>query len=131
MTAEFEQARQARAALRAITSDPAYGPAALSDSRVLSNLLSDLLPDARREIGPLLAAAEADVAGSLRDHVARGMDAATAIRIMASDLASRTAYSVEACYWATGEFAVALGLTTTDRLPARAPAGHETENAEA
>jgi hypothetical protein len=131
VTAGFEQAGQARAALRAIVSDPSYGPEALSDIRVLSNLLSDLLPDARREIGPLLAAAEADVARSLRDHVARGMDPATAVRIVASDLASRTAFSVEACYWVTGEFAVALGLTTADRLPVRAPAGHETENAEA
>jgi hypothetical protein len=131
LTAGFEEAEHVRSALRVIVSDPAYGPGVLCDTRQLSNLLSNLLPDVRRETGPLLAAAEADVAGSLRDHVARGMDPATAIRIVASDLASRTAYSVEACYWATGEFAVALGLTTTDRLPARAPAGHETENAEA
>lgn len=40
-----------------------------------------------------IALFDADVAEALRDHVARGMDLATAIRITASSLAARTAYS--------------------------------------
>jgi hypothetical protein len=96
----------ARIALAAIVSDPEYGPAALSNAQVMSNLLADYLPGAPRLTGPLIAAADADLAGALRDHVAKGMDAATAIRIAASSLAARTAYSDGACAWVAGGIAL-------------------------
>lgn len=127
MSAAFEHAGEVRIALAAIVADPEQGPGALSAAPVLSNLLSDYLPDSPRETGPLIAAAQAGAAGILRDHVARGMDAATAIRITASALATRTAYSREACLWVAGELALALGLTTADMLPAFGPGGEETD----
>src|SRR5712692_6765138 len=92
MDSRFDHPNQARVALAAIVADPEFGPAALSDPAALSNLLSDYLPDSPRETGPLLAAAQADVPGTLHDHVGHGMDPATAIRITASNLASRTAF---------------------------------------
>jgi hypothetical protein len=89
MTTGFDAS--ARVALAAIVADASLGPAALSDPGALSNLLADYLPGASREAGLLLAAARADVAGTLQDHVAHGMDPATAIRITAASLAARTA----------------------------------------
>ena len=115
MTAEFDQS--ARVALAAIVADADLGPAALSDPGALSNLLSDYLPGSPRETGLLTAAAQADVAGRLREHVTHGMDPATAIRITAATLEARTAYPAEACMWVTGELAIAIGITTADRLP--------------
>jgi hypothetical protein len=115
MTAKFDQS--ARVALAAIVADADLGPAALSDPGALSNLLSDYLPGSPREIGLLTAAAHADVAGRLREHVAHGMDPPTAIRITAAILEARTAYPAEACMWVTGELAIAIGITTADRLP--------------
>jgi len=47
----FEHADEARAALRAIVSDPAHGPDALGNPQATANLLQDLLPDAPRESG--------------------------------------------------------------------------------
>ncbi len=51
----FEHADEARAALRAIVSDPAHGPDALGNpqatANLLQDLLQDLLPDAPRESG--------------------------------------------------------------------------------
>jgi len=115
MAAKFDQS--ARVALAAIVADADLGPAALSDPGALSNLLSDYLPGSPRETGLLMAAAQADVAGRLREHVAHGMDPGTAIRITAATLAERTAYPAEACMWVTGELAIAIGITTADRLP--------------
>src|SRR5579859_7704339 len=127
MASTFDHADQARAALAAIVADPEFGVAALANPATLSNLLSDYLPDSPRETGPLVAAAQADVAGTLRDHAVHGMDPATAIRITASSLASRPAFSAEACLWVTGELAIALGLTTADRLPLAAPTSQRTD----
>ena len=125
MTAKFDLS--ARVALAAIVADVDLGPGALSDPAALSNLLSDYLPSAPRETGLLMAAAQADVSGGLREHVAHGMDPATAIRIAAASLEARTAYSAEACIWVTGELAIALGLTTADRLPQLAPPSQRTD----
>ena len=117
MAAGFARAGDVRNALNAITSDPAYGPAVLSEPAPLANLLADYLPDAQRETGLLLAAAKAGIAGELQAHIAAGMDAATAIRIVAAHLASATAYSAEGCAWVAGEFAIALGLTAAGAIP--------------
>lgn len=97
-------------ALRAIVSDPAYGSDALANPRILAGLLGDLLPDAPRESGLLLAAAEKDVPAALRDHVRHGMDIGTAISLTASSLAASTAFGPEVCEGVTTEFAIALDL---------------------
>jgi Domain of unknown function (DUF4190) len=107
----WEHADEARAALTAIVSDPDHGEAALSSAQTMSNLLKDLLPDAPREKRILIAAAEAGLAGTLREHVAQGMDPATAIRLTASSLETSTPYPAEVCSWVTGEIATALGIS--------------------
>jgi hypothetical protein len=76
----------------------------------MSNLLRDFLPDAPRESGLLIAAADASLADTLREHVSDGMDARTAISLSASSLALVTAYAPDVCEWVAAEFAVALGL---------------------
>jgi hypothetical protein len=106
----WDDSDEAQTALRTIISDPAYGVAALSSSQTMANLLKDLLPDAPREASILVAAAEAGVAGNLRDHVSHGMDVGTASQVVAGDFAARTSLRPEACSWAVSEMAGALGL---------------------
>ncbi|HUD37725.1 MAG TPA: hypothetical protein VMR14_12545 [Streptosporangiaceae bacterium] len=77
----------------------------------MSNLLKDYLPDAPREKSILVAAAEAGLADTLREHVAQGMDPNTAIRLTASSFSSSTPFTPEACNWVTDEIAIALGIT--------------------
>ena len=107
----WEHADEARAALSAIVTDPEHGVTALSSPRTMSNLLKDLLPDAPREKNLLVAAAEAGLADTLREHVAQGMDSTTAIRLTASSFSQRTPLSPDACSWVTSEIAVALGIS--------------------
>ncbi len=107
----WEHASEARAALNAIVSDPDHGVAALSNPTTMSNLLKDYLPDAPREKSILVAAAEAGLAGTLRDHVSQGMDAGTAIRLTAASFSSSTPFTPEACNWVTDELALALGIS--------------------
>jgi len=126
MAADFDQESMARAALSTIVSDPEHGPGVFSDPSALANLLSDLSPEAPRETGLLPAAARSGLAQALQDHISQGMDPATAIKITASALETATAYSAEACAWAAGEFAIALGLATPDAIPRPAPAGQRT-----
>ena len=106
----WEHAAEARAALNAIVSDPEHGVAALSSPQMMSNLLKDYLPDAPREKSIMVAAAEAGLASTIREHVANGMDPATATRLAASSFSASTPFTAEACNWVAGEFAVALGL---------------------
>lgn len=116
---------EARRALRAIVSDPAYGVAALSSSQIMANLLKDLLPDAPREVSILVAAAEADVASNLRDRVSQGMDVGTACAVVAGSFAATTPYRPEACSWAVSEIAGALGLSSPgpgSAVPSGSPA---------
>src|SRR6266704_5585873 len=93
----WEHAAEARAALNAIVGDPEHGVAALSSAQTMSNLLKDLLPDAPREKSILVAAAEAGLASSLREHVAQGMYPNTAIRLTASSFSASTPFTPEAC----------------------------------
>lgn len=106
----LEHAGQAGVALRAIVSDPEHGPSALDNPQTTANLLGDLLPDAPRESGLLVAAVAAGLPGVLRGHVAHGLDPATAITLAAAGLADRTAFTADACQWVAGELAIALGL---------------------
>ncbi len=117
----WEHAAEARAALNAIVSDPEHGVAALSSAQTMSNLLKDLLPDAPREKSILVAAAEAGLADTLRQHVDLGMDPDTAIRLTSSSLSSTTPFTPEACSWVTGEIATALGISHSQ--PAAAAGG--------
>jgi len=107
----WEHAAEARAALSAIVTDPDHGVDALSSPRTMSNLLKDLLPDAPREKNLFVAAAEAGLADSLREHVSQGMDMGTAIRLTASSFSASTALSPGACSWVTTEIAMALGIS--------------------
>ena len=107
----WEHAAEARAALHAIVTDPEHGVDVLSSPRTMSNLLKDLLPDAPREKSLLVAAAEAGLADTLREHVAQGMDSDTAIRLTASSFSAKTPMTPEACSWVTREIAVALGIS--------------------
>jgi hypothetical protein len=76
----------------------------------MSNLLKDLLPDEPREAGLLVAAAQADLAGSLRGYMAQGLDPGTAVSLTASSFVSSTSHTQEACTWVATELARALGL---------------------
>src|SRR5262249_19932335 len=108
----WEHAAEAPAALHAIVTDPEHGVDALSSPRTMSNLLKDLLPDAPREKSLLIAAAEAGLADTLREHVSQGMDTSTAIRLTASTFSVSTPLSPDACNWVTSEIAMALGITS-------------------
>jgi hypothetical protein len=110
---------EAQAALRTIVADPRYGPAALSSSQTMGNVLKDLLPDAPREANVLVAASDAGVADSLRNHLSQGMDLGTASRLAAGSFESRTALTPDACTWAVTAMATALRL---DAAPGPGPA---------
>jgi hypothetical protein len=109
---QWDEGDEAQKALRAIVSDPAYGVAALSSAQMMANLLKDLLPDAPREVSVLIAAAEANVPGHLRDRVSQGMDVGTASAVVAGSFAASTPFRPEACSWAVSEIAGALGLSS-------------------
>jgi serine/threonine protein kinase len=107
---EADRQGKGRAALHAIVSDPGHGAAALSSSQAMSMLLKDLLPDMQREAMVLIAAAEAGLADDLQDHLAAGMDLDAASARAAKSFAARTGFRLEACQWAVGAYAAALGL---------------------
>jgi len=115
----FQQPNPARTALGEIVAE--HGPGVLSEPARLGNLLSDLLPDDQPVVRMLVAAAEDRVAESLREHVAQGMDAATAARLAGASFADRTMFSREACLWIAGEMALALGLLASGYADAAPP----------
>ena len=117
MAAALGRESRSRAVLAAIVADPAFGPAALSHPATLFSLLSEHLPDSAPERGLLLAAAQVDVPGAVRDYVAAGMSHGMAIQLAAARLAARTRFPAQACLWAASEFALALGLADADQLP--------------
>ena len=120
-SAQWDEGDEAQKALRAIVSDPAYGTAALSSAPIMANLLKDLLPDAPREVSILVAAAEAGVAGNLRDRVSQGMDVGTASAVVAGSFAASTPFRPEACTWAVSELARVLGLSSAAPSPPPGP----------
>lgn len=109
-TKPWDSAGHARRALQNIVADPHYGTAALSQPSVMSNLLKDFLPDEPREASLLVAAAQADLAGSLRGHLAQGLDPATAVSLTASSFVSNSSHTQEAGTWVVTELALALGM---------------------
>ena len=114
----WEHAAEARAALNAIVTDPEHGVQVLSSPRTMSNLLKDLLPDAPREKSMLVAAAEAGLADTLRDHVSRGMDPSTAIQLTASSFSASSPLTPDACRWVTSEIAAVMGISSPTDLDA-------------
>src|SRR5215831_15707343 len=123
-TKPWDAAGTARRALHGIVQDPQYGVRALSQPAVMTNLLKDLLPDEPREAGLLVAAAQADLAGSLRGYVAQGLDSATAVKLTASSFIASTSHTQEAGSWVVTELALALGLDPS--RPAQVTAPHAT-----
>jgi hypothetical protein len=121
-TKPWDAAGEARQALLGIVRDPQYGVAALSQPAVMTNLLKDMLPDAPREAGLLVAAAQADLAGSLRGYAAQGLDPATAVGLTASAFVNNTSYTQEAGNWVVSELAVALGLDPAASRPTQVAA---------
>jgi WD40 repeat protein len=114
----------AREALREIVAE--HGPEALSSTALMSSLLADFLPDDQPVAKLLVAAAGERIAESLLDHVAHGMDTATAVQLATSALAARTLFTPEACAWAATEIATALGLQPPGPAPAPGPGPMET-----
>jgi hypothetical protein len=104
----IEHAEETRVALREIVAE--HGVGALSQPVLFTSLLSDLLPGAPGVSRILTAAAQDRIADRLREHVAQGMDTATAVRLTAHSFASATMVTPEVCEWVVTEFAVALGL---------------------
>ena len=115
---------EARDALQAAVAS--YGPAVLSNARMLNNFLTDILPDSPREAIALVAAAEADVAGMLRERVGQQLDPDSALRLTAADLSGRRAIDPAAGLWAAAEFARVLGYIAADPVPEGESAGQDT-----
>lgn len=109
----WEHADRAKAALRAIMDDPDLGVAALSSGRLAANVLEDLLPEAPRERAILVLAAQAGVAQALRDHVAHGLDDATAINLAVVSLEDNSPLDHDSCEWVVTQIAAAVGLVPT------------------
>lgn len=106
----WEHADRAKAALRAIMDDPALGVAALSSGRLAANVLEDLLPEAPRERAILVLAAQAGIAQALCDHVAQGLDDATAIGLAVVSLEANSPLDHDSCEWVVAQIAAAIGL---------------------
>jgi hypothetical protein len=111
----FDDPRQVRNALRTVATE--YGVDVLSMPQVMSNLLADLLPDEPRAARILIAAADEDVTGKLRELIANGMDVATAARLTATAFADATIFAPEACAWVVSAYAEAAGLGTNPDRP--------------
>jgi hypothetical protein len=99
---------EARAALDVVVQD--YGVDALSNSQFLMSLLKDLLPGAPRESNVLVAAAEVNVAGVLRDRLAQHISTDAAVAQAAGLLEERTGLAPDACQWAVRQMAEMIGL---------------------
>jgi serine/threonine protein kinase len=110
---------QARAALRAIVSNPDLGVAALSSTQAMSTALKDLLPHMRPETKVLVAAAEEGLAAALSYYVARGMDPAIVREKVARSFARHTGFRPAACQWAVDQLAAVLGLDSAGARPVR------------
>jgi hypothetical protein len=113
----WEHAADVRQALHAIVTDPDYGAAALSSTRIMTNLLNDMLPDAPREKSVLIGAADARIAEILIDRTGHGLDPSLAINQAASSLAAATVFPRDVCDWVATELAVALGIIAGQELP--------------
>jgi hypothetical protein len=119
----FEHVNETRAALKMIVSDPAYGAAALSNVRIMSELLPQLIRGARLERSVLVTAAKESLASTMLKRVADGMDPSTAVRLGANFLNTNSHVPIEACFWAAAELALALGLISVEEADALRSSG--------
>lgn len=99
---------EARLALYAVVQE--HGLAALSSPQILADLLEDLLPDSPPESSVLIAAAEADAVGLLRDRLAQQVGAGAAVAQAAGLLEEHTGLAPEACRWAVRLMAEMIDL---------------------
>jgi hypothetical protein len=105
---QLDSQGEARDALSSIVAD--FGPRVLSDPRMLSSRMSDLLPDLPKERQLLITAAEADVAGDLTRHVQEEhLDPNTAVQLVAGSLTDRKSIDPASSMWVAAEYAQALG----------------------
>ncbi len=111
----FEHVAEVRAALRMIVSDSAYGAAALSNVRIMADLLPRLLVGAPLERSVLVTAASVGLPSTMLKGVSEGMDVGTAIRLGASSLAAISHVPLGGCYWVAAELALALGMITAEQ----------------
>jgi hypothetical protein len=116
----FDHVAETRAALRAIVNDPAYGSTALSNVRIMSEVLPVMLRGARLERSVLVTAARENLASRMLEHVSGGMDAGLAVRLSAHFLATISPIPIGACYRAAAELALALGLISAEEADALA-----------
>jgi hypothetical protein len=123
----FHHVDETRAALRTIVQDPAYGATALSNVRIMSEVLPSLLRGARLERSVLVTAAKENLASTMLEHVSAGMDPGLAVRLSAHFLATISPIPIDACYRAAAELALALGLISTDEADALASSAAEYE----
>lgn len=106
IAAGLDASGDARIALEAAVHD--YGPQVLGNPRLLCNLFKDLMPDSPREASLLVTATEAGAVAMVDQRVASvGLE--SAVRMTADDLARNRALDPQACIWAVGELARALG----------------------
>jgi Domain of unknown function (DUF4190) len=125
VTSMPERQDEIRAAIKSIVDDPSYGTSTLSSGQQMSSLLKDLLPNSPRETSILVAAAEADVAGTLGEHISQGLALPAASALAARSFENSSSLTPEACSWAVSEMAAALGLApaAADTVIAQRPAG--------
>jgi hypothetical protein len=93
-----------------------FGVAGLSSLQAVSGVLDDLWPEAAAEKALLVAAAEAGLAGQLRELLDEGMSPGTAASLAAARFsAAAVAFPAEACVRAADLFAGALGASPVRR----------------
>jgi hypothetical protein len=116
----FDHVAETRAALQAIVNDPAYGSTALSNVRIMSEVLPTMLRGARIEQSVLVTAARENLASRMLEYVSGGMDPGLAVRLSAHFLATISPIPKEACYRVAAELALALGLISPEEADALA-----------
>ena len=116
----LDERGEAHDALRSAVAN--FGPRVLQNPQMLGNVVTDLLPDLPRERSLLIAAAEADVASELGQHVqGQHIDPDTAVQLIARGLTERKSIDATASMWVTTEYARALGYPVQPSVPPSTP----------
>jgi len=108
VTHAWDVNREAHAALDVVVKEK--GVTALSDPQLMLSMLRDLIPNLPKESNILVHAAEADVAGMLRDRLAQHISTGAAVTQAAVLLEERTALAPDGCQWAVRLMAQMIGL---------------------
>src|SRR5690349_11996400 len=123
----FDHVDETRAALRTIVQDPAYGATALSNVRIMSEVLPRMLRGARLERSVLVTAAKENLASTMLEQESEGTDPGLAVRLSAHFLATISPIPIGACYRVAAELALALGLISADEADALASSAADYE----